>query len=104
MNAIAIIPGRPGTAGLINLPEPPKSDGSVLVRTRSIGLCGTDLEIALNGYGVPPPGQERLRNLLIIKSRGEFNYDYYYHFIELKTIDFNPLKKIFLDYYVGALL
>lgn len=60
MKAIAIIPGRPETAGSINLPEPPKSDGSVLVRTRSIGLCGTDLEIALDGYGVPPPGQERL--------------------------------------------
>ncbi len=37
MKAIAIVPGRPETAGLIELPEPPASDGSVLVRTRSIG-------------------------------------------------------------------
>jgi glucose 1-dehydrogenase len=60
MKAIAIVPGRPETAGLIDLPEPPASDGSVLVRTRSIGICGTDAEIAIDGIGVPPPGEERL--------------------------------------------
>jgi threonine dehydrogenase-like Zn-dependent dehydrogenase len=60
MRAIAIVPGRPETAGVIDLPEPPYSDGSVLVQTRLIGLCGTDLEIALEGYGVPPPGERRL--------------------------------------------
>ena len=60
MKAIAIVPGRPETAGVIDLPEPPKSDGTILVRTLSIGLCGTDLEIALDGYGIPPPGEERL--------------------------------------------
>ena len=60
MKAIAIVPGRPETAGVFDMPEPPKSDGSVLVRTLSVGLCGTDLEIALGGYGVPPPGEERL--------------------------------------------
>jgi threonine dehydrogenase-like Zn-dependent dehydrogenase len=60
MRAIAIIPGRPETAGVIGLPEPPYSDGSMLVQTRLIGMCGTDLEIALEGYGMPPPGEERL--------------------------------------------
>jgi len=60
MKAIAIVPGRPETAGLIDLPEPPASDGSVLVRTRSIGICGTDAEIAIDGIGVPPQGEERL--------------------------------------------
>jgi threonine dehydrogenase-like Zn-dependent dehydrogenase len=60
MRAIAIVPGRPETAGVIDLPEPPASDGSVLVRTRLIGMCGTDVEIAIDGYGVPPPGEERL--------------------------------------------
>ena len=60
MKAIAIVPGRPETAGLIDLPEPPASDGSVLVRTRSIGICGTDTEIAIDGIGAPPPGEERL--------------------------------------------
>jgi threonine dehydrogenase-like Zn-dependent dehydrogenase len=60
MKAIAIVPGCPETAGVIDLPEPPASDGSVLVRTRLIGMCGTDVEIARDGYGVPPPGEERL--------------------------------------------
>ena len=60
MKAIAIVPGRPETAGLIDIPEPPASDGSVLVRTRSIGICGTDAEIAIDGIGVPPQGEEHL--------------------------------------------
>ena len=45
---------------MIDLPEPPASDGSLLVRTRLIGMCGTDREIAMDGYGVPPRGEERL--------------------------------------------
>ena len=69
MKAIAIVPGRPETAGVIDMPEPRDSDGSVLVQTRSIGLCGTDLEIALEGYGVPPPGEKRL--VLVHESLGE---------------------------------
>jgi threonine dehydrogenase-like Zn-dependent dehydrogenase len=60
MRAIAVSPGHPDTAGLIDLPEPPESDGSILVRTRLIGVCGTDLEIAIDGYGTPPPGEDRL--------------------------------------------
>jgi len=60
MKAIAIVPGRPETAGLVELPEPPASDGSLLVQTRLIGMCGTDREIAADGYGVPPPGEDRL--------------------------------------------
>ena len=60
MRAIAVVPGRPETAGVIDLPEPPASDGSVLVRSRLIGVCGTDVEIAVDGFGVPPPGEDRL--------------------------------------------
>jgi threonine dehydrogenase-like Zn-dependent dehydrogenase len=60
LRAIAIVPGRPDTAGVIELPEPPRSDGSLLVRTLLIGMCGTDREISLDGYGAPPPGEERL--------------------------------------------
>jgi threonine dehydrogenase-like Zn-dependent dehydrogenase len=61
MMAIAVAPGRPGTAGLIDLPEPPLADGSVLVRTRLIGICGTDRETAFDGaHASPPPGEERL--------------------------------------------
>jgi glucose 1-dehydrogenase len=60
VKAIAIIPGRPESAGVIDVPEPPPSDGQILVRTKLIGVCGTDVEIARDGYGSPPPGQERL--------------------------------------------
>lgn len=60
MKAIAIVPGRPETAGLVEVPETPRCDGSLLARTRLIGMCGTDVEIAVDGYGVPPPGQARL--------------------------------------------
>jgi glucose 1-dehydrogenase len=60
LKAIGIVPGRPETAGVIDLPEPPAPDGSVLARTLLIGMCGTDREIAADGYGVPPPGEERL--------------------------------------------
>jgi threonine dehydrogenase-like Zn-dependent dehydrogenase len=60
LKPIAIVPGRPETAGVIDLPEPVASDGSLLVRTLLIGMCGTDREIAEDGYGVPPPGEERL--------------------------------------------
>jgi Glycosyl hydrolase family 3 C-terminal domain/Fibronectin type III-like domain len=60
MRAIVIVPGRPETAGVVDLPEPPASDGPVPVRTRLIGMCGADVEVALDGYGAPPPGEERL--------------------------------------------
>lgn len=60
MKAIAIIPGRPDSAGVIDIPEPPAADGSILVRTKLIGICGTDVEIAEDGYGTPPPGEEFL--------------------------------------------
>jgi threonine dehydrogenase-like Zn-dependent dehydrogenase len=32
----------------------------VLVQTHAIGICGTDAEIAFQGYGWPPPGDEYL--------------------------------------------
>jgi len=60
MKAISIIPGKPGSAGVTDLPEPPSSDGSILVHARLIGICGTDVEIAMDGYGSPPPGEQRL--------------------------------------------
>jgi threonine dehydrogenase-like Zn-dependent dehydrogenase len=60
MKAAGVIPGRPESASVLELPEPPESDGSVLVRTHEIGICGTDAEIAFQGYGWPPPGEEYL--------------------------------------------
>lgn len=60
MKALTVVPGRPDSAAVMELPEPPQSDGSVLVRTHAIGICGTDGEIAFQGYGWPPPGDEYL--------------------------------------------
>ena len=36
------------------------SDGSVLVETMAIGVCGTDVDIVSGAYGTAPPGADRL--------------------------------------------
>ena len=60
MLAITAVPGRPGSAALTDMPEPPEGDGPILVQTQAIGVCGTDVEIINGDYGWAPPGQERL--------------------------------------------
>lgn len=60
MRAVTVIPGRPDSARVEDLREPPHSDGAVLVEGLVIGICGTDGEIVHEGYGVPPEGHERL--------------------------------------------
>ena len=60
MKAMTVVPGRPDTAGVEDVAEPSAADGSVLVEGLLVGVCGTDVEIAVDGYGAPPPGHERL--------------------------------------------
>lgn len=60
MRAITIEPGVPGSARLDEVPEPPPSDGAVLVRTIAMGVCGTDLELVRGEFGTAPPGSQRL--------------------------------------------
>ncbi|REF35863.1 glucose 1-dehydrogenase [Thermasporomyces composti] len=61
MKAITVVPGRPEQARVDDVGEPSPAEGSVLVEGRLLGLCGTDYEIVeMQGYGWPPPGQERL--------------------------------------------
>lgn len=60
MRALTVIPGQAGSARIDEVPEPPIGDGSVLVETLAVGVCGTDLEIVSGQYGWPPPGRERL--------------------------------------------
>ena len=60
MRAVTVVPLRAGSVGLTELPEPPGSDGPVLVRTLAVGVCGTDAEIIAGDYGWAPPGEERL--------------------------------------------
>jgi 2-desacetyl-2-hydroxyethyl bacteriochlorophyllide A dehydrogenase len=60
MRALTVIPGVRGSAAVRDVPEPPASDGEVLVATHAMGICGTDREILDGQYGAAPPGAERL--------------------------------------------
>ncbi|MGE5765270.1 MAG: glucose 1-dehydrogenase [Mycobacterium leprae] len=60
MQALTVIPGRPESAAVLELPEPEPTQGEVLVEGRLVGVCGTDVEIVHGGHGAPPPGEERL--------------------------------------------
>src|SRR4249920_2876551 len=60
MRAITVLPGIANSARLDEVPEPPLSDGAVLVRTMALGVCGTDHEIISGAYGYAPSGQQRL--------------------------------------------
>ena len=60
MRAITLLPGVPHSAQLEDIPEPPESHGSLLVRTLALGVCGTDREIVSGAYGEAPPDTERL--------------------------------------------
>jgi len=60
MRALTVAPGLPNSAGVDDIPEPPQSDGAVLVRSLALGVCGTDREIVSGAYGWAPPGEKRL--------------------------------------------
>ena len=60
MRAITIEPGLANSARLEDFPEPPQSEGALLVRTLALGVCGTDHEMLSGLYGAAPPGQTRL--------------------------------------------
>jgi threonine dehydrogenase-like Zn-dependent dehydrogenase len=60
MRAVTVLPGVAASVRLDDVPEPPESDGSVLVRSRALGICGTDHEILEGQYGSAPDGAQRL--------------------------------------------
>jgi threonine dehydrogenase-like Zn-dependent dehydrogenase len=60
MRAVTVRPGIAGSLALADLPEPPESDGPVLVESVAVGLCGTDIEIVDAKYGEAPPGSDVL--------------------------------------------
>jgi threonine dehydrogenase-like Zn-dependent dehydrogenase len=45
MKSVTVVPLQQGSVDLTELPEPPESDGPVLVKTHAVGICGTDIEI-----------------------------------------------------------
>jgi len=57
---MTVVPGRPDQAGLSDVAEPLDDEGSVLLETLVVGLCGTDAEIVEEGVGYPPPGADAL--------------------------------------------
>ena len=57
---MTVIPGRPGSAELTEVPEPEPKEGELLVEPLYLGVCGTDREILDGAHGEPPPGSERL--------------------------------------------
>jgi threonine dehydrogenase-like Zn-dependent dehydrogenase len=60
MKAVTVLPLQASSAQVDEIPEPAETEGSVLIETLSVGVCGTDLEIVRGDYGWSPPGRERL--------------------------------------------
>ena len=64
MKALAVIPGKPNTIHLREVPKPridnvPEGRG-VLIKLLNVGVDGTDKEINAAEYGAAPPGDEYL--------------------------------------------
>jgi threonine dehydrogenase-like Zn-dependent dehydrogenase len=60
MQALAVFPER-RTVAVIEQDEPRKlGPRQVLLRTREVGVCGTDREVAAFAYGEPPAGSDHL--------------------------------------------
>src|SRR5262245_35262391 len=60
MLALTVTPGAPNSLDLENVGPPPVSDGAVVVRMLTLGVCGTDLEIIKGKYCWSPPGTDQL--------------------------------------------
>ena len=64
MKAIAVIPGRPDSSHLREVPKPRLEDvpegRGVLVKVLRVGVDGTDREIIAADYGAAPPGDDYL--------------------------------------------
>jgi len=60
VRALTVIPGKPGSAAVVEVEEPRRGSGELLVDGLAMGVCGTDNEILAGEYGEPPPGRERL--------------------------------------------
>ncbi len=60
MRAIAVYPGKAGTAHLREVDKTAISDSEILMRSLCAGICGTDLEINQGLYGTAPEGCDYL--------------------------------------------
>lgn len=60
MLALTVRPGHRGSSSLREMAEPDPDQGSVLIQSLAVGLCGTDSEIINGEYGEAPPGEDFL--------------------------------------------
>jgi len=60
MKALTLTPGTKDSLQLREVPDPPPGEGSVLVESLAVGLCGTDREIVAGEYGQAPAGESFL--------------------------------------------
>ena len=64
MKAVAVVPGKPYSVHLADLPKPSVDEipggRGVLVKVLRVGIDGTDKEINAAEYGAPPPGYDFL--------------------------------------------
>jgi threonine dehydrogenase-like Zn-dependent dehydrogenase len=60
VRALTVIPLEPGSAAVVDMPDPEPGPGDLLVDGVALGVCGTDREIIGGEYGWAPPGSERL--------------------------------------------
>jgi glucose 1-dehydrogenase len=60
MRALTIEAGRAGSLCLDDIAEPAREQGSFLVKTLAVGVCGTDRELIEGHYGEAPKGEKRL--------------------------------------------
>lgn len=60
MRALTVVPSRPGTPEVREVPEPVPGPGELLVDGVALGICGTDREIVRGEHGSAPPGAEYL--------------------------------------------
>jgi threonine dehydrogenase-like Zn-dependent dehydrogenase len=60
MKALTVLPLTANSAELSDIAEPAADEGTILVETLGVGICGTDAEIISGAYGWAPPGHRRL--------------------------------------------
>ena len=60
MRALTTVPMTPDSLAVVDVPDPVRHEGDLLVDAIAVGVCGTDREIARGEYGWAPPGHDRL--------------------------------------------
>ncbi|SDJ85223.1 Threonine dehydrogenase [Actinopolyspora mzabensis] len=72
MKAATVIPGKPGSSAVDELPDPSPDPGELLVEGLLAGVCSTDEEVVGSEHGTSPAGRERI--VLFHESLGRVSY------------------------------